>query len=145
MKSLNRTIYYFLILFLIPILVFGSCKKEEVKEVIIEEPAPVDRSPLLVNKVWQLAGLFVDEVQQPVNVPVKVEFISIGIYQMYQYRADGGNYDEPWVWAENQNKIIIAEGTEFEETWNVLVLNNNQLTLKRGQGQGSEQRVFYPD
>ena len=145
MTNLHRTLYYSLILFIIPVMVFGSCKKEEKPEVVIEEPAPASRTPLLVNKVWQLAGLYMDEVQQPVTVPVNVEFLSIGLVQMYQYRSDAGNYDEPWTWADNQTKIIIAEGTEFEEVWNVLGLTASQLTLKRGQGQGSEQRVFFPN
>lgn len=142
MTSLKRTLYYSLILFIIPILVFGSCKKEEKPEVFVEEPAPVDRTPLLVDQEWQLAGLYIDEVQQPVTIPVNVEFLSIGIYQ---YRSDAGNYDEPWVWADDQSKIIIAADSEFEEVWNVIGLTASQLTLKRGQGQGSEQRVFFPN
>jgi len=149
MTNLNRTLYYSLILFIIPVMVFGSCKKEEKPEVVIEEPAPVNRSPLLVNKIWQLAGLYMDEVQQPVTVPVTVEFQSLStIFQTegtYRYRTDGGNYDELWKWNDNQTKIIIAEGTEFEEVWNVLGLTASQLTLKRGQGPGSEQRVFFPN
>lgn len=147
MKSLHRTLYYSLILFIIPIMVFGSCKKEEVKEVIIEEPAPVDRSPLLVDKWWQLAGYYLNEVQQPVANEVKVRFIGFGVFQ---YREDGNNYDSVWGWQNNQQQLVLGADTEFEQTWNVLSLSyssvssTGQLNMKRGQGTDSEQWVFFP-
>jgi hypothetical protein len=141
MDSLKRTLYYSLILFVVPILVFGSCAKEKEPEVVIVEQEPVDKSPILVNKWWQLAGYYTGEVQQPIETPVEVKFLSLGVFN---FRTEGGNYDSTWEWADNQTKIILGAGTEFEQTWDVLDLRNNQLSMKRGQGAESEQWVFFP-
>jgi len=147
MDSLQRTLYYSLILFVVPILVFGSCAKEEPKVIIIEEPTPADKTPALVNKWWQLGGYYSGEVQQPIETPVEVKFLSLGVFN---FRTQGGNYDSTWEWADNQNKIVISGGTEFEQTWNVLTLyhsstnSTGQLRMKRGQGAESEEWVFFP-
>jgi hypothetical protein len=148
MTSFNRTLYYFLILFIIPIMVFGSCKKEEAKDVIIEEPVPDDRSHLLVDKWWQLGGYYVNNVQQPVPDVVLVRFLALGVFQ---YRKTGENYDSTWEWANNQQQIVLSPETEFEQIWNVLSLsygsqsNTGQLRMKRNQGGESEEWVFYPE